>query len=252
MANDYDSFAEKRAQAFASGQNLVHTYIEKPAMYALLPNLDGASVLCIGCGTGEECAELRARDADVVGIDISDASIAYAKGHIPGVSFRVADMDADEDMRAFGEGSFDFVYSSLALHYSNDLGRLLRNVHRLLKPHGALLFSVGHPLRWASEVREDEKGKTVLMGYHKGPDGVEIFGDYLTTKQFTQQLSDGPKITYWMRPVSAYFGLLSETGFVTKSFGEPTPAKGARGIDEEFYELRSKQPVDMVFLAEKQ
>jgi len=68
--HEYDSFAEKRAQEFASGKNLVHAYIEKPAMYALLPNLEDKTVLCIGCGTGEECVEFKSRGAQVNGVDI--------------------------------------------------------------------------------------------------------------------------------------------------------------------------------------
>jgi len=67
--NDYDTFAEKRAQEFASGKNLVHAYIEKPAMYALLPELANKTVLCVGCGIGEECVELKRRGARVTGIN---------------------------------------------------------------------------------------------------------------------------------------------------------------------------------------
>ncbi len=251
-SNDYDSFAADRAKEFATGKNLVHAYIEKPAMYALLPDLKDKSVLCIGCGTGEECAELQRRGAKVTGIDIAPASITHAASHVPEVVFKQVDMDAAADLLALGEGRFDLVYSSLAFHYSDDLDSLLKNLHKLLVPKGKLLFSVGHPLRWAAEVHDDHGTKVVQMGYTQSAKGTKVFGDYLSTKQFTQKLSDGPQVTYWMRPISAYFTLLKKCGYELLDFKEPVPIKEARMLDADFWSLRVKMPVDMVFLAQVQ
>ena len=250
--NEYDSFAEKRAQEFANGKNLVHAYIEKPAMYALLPNLQGRSVLCVGCGTGEECAELKSRGAQVTGIDISSTSIDYASVHIPGVDFQTIDIDVPADLLTLGQGRYDLVYSSLTLHYSNDLDILLKSLSKLLTPRGLLLFSVGHPIRWAAKVKEEDGKKSVIMGYSQGPVGMETFGDYLSTRKFTQKLSDGPEVTYWMRPISTYFELLKENGYDLLEFKEPSPIAAAQQVDESFWDLRTKLPVDMVFLAQAQ
>ena len=100
--NDYDKYAEQRAKEFAAGTNLVHAYIEKPAMYELLPNLEGKNVLCIGCGTGEECAELQSRGANVTGIDVSADSISYASSHAPGALFQTLDMDNVPALKKLG------------------------------------------------------------------------------------------------------------------------------------------------------
>ena len=247
--NDYDKYAEQRAKEFAAGTNLVHAYIEKPAMYELLPNLEGKNVLCIGCGTGEECAELQSRGANVTGIDVSADSISYASSHAPGALFQTLDMDNVPALKKLG--SFDLIYSSLTLHYSNDLKTLLSGIYSLLNFQGQLLFSVGHPLRWASDITVDNNTKTILMGYRQNNEELQVFGDYLSTKQFTQKLSDGPEVTYWMRPVSAYFELLKETGFSVKEFKEPIPLAEVQEIDKNFWNLRTKMPVDMIFLAER-
>lgn len=248
---DYDLYAKDRAKNFAAKKNLVHAYIEKPAMYALLPELAGKSVLCVGCGTGEECAELSGRGAQVTGIDISAVSIAYALEHVADVTFKVVDMDSAEDLMALGKGQFDFIYSSLTLHYSNDLKATFKNLNSLLKPDGMLLFSAGHPLRWAADTKQEGDVKTVLMGYRQFAGQVEVFGNYLATTQFTQQLSDGPQVTYWMRPVSAYFDLLKTTGYVVREFKEPAPTTEALKVDKVFWDLRTKLPVDLIFLAQK-
>jgi SAM-dependent methyltransferase len=251
-SNSYDSFAEQRAQEFASGNNLVHAYIEKPAMYTLLPELKGESVLCVGCGTGEECIELNGRGANVTGIDVSKTSIDYAIQHVPGVNFQVMDIDDTEDLLSLGENQYNLIYSSLTLHYSNNLDVLLKDLHYLLAPGGLLLFSVGHPIRWAAQVDKKGNTKSVVLGYKQGGDGTEIFGDYLSTRQFTQKLSDGPEVTYWMRPISAYFELLKKNHYEVVDFKEPSPIDSARQVDESFWNLRTKLPVDMVFLAQAQ
>jgi len=161
-------------------------------------------------------------------------------------------MDISADLLTLGENSFDLIYSSLTLHYSNRLDLLLKNLHRLLAPKGLLLFSVGHPIRWAAKVEEHEGSKSVLMGYRKGSSGTEIFGDYLSTKRFTQKLSDGPEVTYWMRPISAYFELLKKNYFDLIEFKEPTAIDVARQVDEYFWDLRTKLPIDMIFLGRSQ
>jgi SAM-dependent methyltransferase len=42
--------------------------------------------------------------------------------------------------------SFDVAYSSLALHYIEDLERVLETVYRALVAGGRLVFSVEHPI----------------------------------------------------------------------------------------------------------
>ena len=46
-------------------QSSAHRFLEKPAIYSLLPqSLHDKKVLCAGCGYGEECAEIKARGAN--------------------------------------------------------------------------------------------------------------------------------------------------------------------------------------------
>jgi SAM-dependent methyltransferase len=247
--SEYDKYAVARAAEFANGQNFFHAYIEKPAMYEQLPDLQDKNVLCVGCGTGEECLELQTRGAKVTAFDSSPASVTFAKEHVDGVSFDVVDMDDRTAMEAYGSGQFDLIYSSMVLHYSNDLEHLLKSLHNFLKPGGNLLFSVGHPLRWASRVSEDVS--SALLGYVKHPDHIDYYGNYLETQQFSQQLADGPRVIYWMRPPSAYFKLLAQTGFVIKDFIEPQPTPEGRDVNPITYELRSKMPINMIFQTEK-
>ena len=114
MVNDYDKYAKMRQEQLKSGGKRPHRFIEKPMMRELLPNLSGKRVLMLGCGTGEEALMLNEFGAtDLVGVDLSEESIRLAKESYPDFEFVAGDM---HDL-PFKDGEFDFVYSSLAVHY---------------------------------------------------------------------------------------------------------------------------------------
>lgn len=250
--NDYNSYAERRAQEFASGKNLFHAYTEKPAMFSVLPSVVDMDVLSVGCGTGEECLELQTRGANVSGFDLSEASVEQAKKHVPPeVNLWVQDMDDPAAFTDLEADRFGLVYSSMSLHYSNDIANVFRGIHRVLKPEGSLLFSVVHPLHWAGERREFKQGHAVQMGFEFVEGELTLHGDYLNEQQNTRQLLDGPRITYWIRPPSDYFRLLKQTGFVVNEFLEPKPVPELEQLDKTLWDLRSTMPNCMIFSAQK-
>jgi SAM-dependent methyltransferase len=118
---------------------------EWPALRALLPALRGLAVLDLGCGFGWFCRWAREEGATrVVGVDVSERMLARARATTQdgAITYTRADLERLD----LTPGSFDLAYSSLALHYIEDLGRLLSEVHRALVPGGSLVFSVEHPI----------------------------------------------------------------------------------------------------------
>ena len=123
--------------------------------------LKNKKILMLGCGTGEESKLLEtfgANPEQLTGIDLSEKSIEIAKNTYKNVEFIVADMNK----LPFENESFDFVYSSLAIHYSATPEETYKEVYRVLKKGGQFLFSVGHPLRWSSEEKNIE-GETIRI-----------------------------------------------------------------------------------------
>ena len=98
---------------------------EWPALRALLPDLSGRNVLDLGCGFGWFCRWARQQGAaHVLGIDVSEKMLARAKETTddPSITYTKADMEHLE----LRPKSFDVVYSSLALHYVENLNALIR------------------------------------------------------------------------------------------------------------------------------
>jgi len=154
-----------------------HMYLEKPAMERLLPEtLDQKSVLCIGVGSGADIPGLIAKKPQkIVGVDISEKLLEITKNKYPSVTTIKADMHE----LPFEDESFDFVYSSLTFHYSSDWDLLLREIGRVLKSEGTLLFSTHNPLRWGlkpatGKTYTNTNGVTLTEHITTLPSGVEI------------------------------------------------------------------------------
>ncbi|MEN6315326.1 MAG: class I SAM-dependent methyltransferase [Clostridiaceae bacterium] len=119
---------------------------EKPALFSLVPNLTGKTVLDLGCGYGENCAEFKRLGAvRVVGIDISEKMLEVAKRENTGIEFIRADMS---DL-SYVDEHFDVVLSSLAVHYIKDINSFIAGVGRILADRGVFIFSQEHPLTTA-------------------------------------------------------------------------------------------------------
>jgi 2-polyprenyl-3-methyl-5-hydroxy-6-metoxy-1,4-benzoquinol methylase len=77
-----------------AGFDVYRDYLNTPAFFAMLPDVNGLSGLDIGCGEGHNTRLLSQRRALVTAIDISEAFIAHAKQaekQAPlGIDYRVA------------------------------------------------------------------------------------------------------------------------------------------------------------------
>lgn len=96
-------------------------------MLSRLPgDLRGARVLDAGCGTGAMTAELAARGADVLAVDISPRLVAIAEARLP-EALRPHVTFASGDMTCASHGRFDHVIAmdSLIYYDAADIGRVL-------------------------------------------------------------------------------------------------------------------------------
>src|ERR1700752_2699825 len=102
---------------------------EWPAIRALLPDLRGRRVVDLGCGFGWFCRWGREQGAaGVLGIDVSEKMLTRARAETADAA--ITYLSADLERVELPNAAFDVAYSSLALHYIENLERLLGTVHR--------------------------------------------------------------------------------------------------------------------------
>jgi 2-polyprenyl-6-hydroxyphenyl methylase/3-demethylubiquinone-9 3-methyltransferase len=100
----------------------------------------GLRVLDIGCGGGllaEEFARLGFR---VVGVDPSEESLAAARTHAASQGLAIGYQCARGEALPFADDSFDVVYCCDVLEHVNDVGEVIAEIARVLKPRGTFLF----------------------------------------------------------------------------------------------------------------
>jgi ubiquinone/menaquinone biosynthesis C-methylase UbiE len=109
----------------------------------------GDTVLDIGCGTGRVMEHVAPFCREVHGIDISPTMVEQGRArlaHLPNVHFHLGN---GYDLAGFGDGSFDVVYSVVALqHMSRPVAyNYLLESHRVLRHDRVLWFYVPNLLR---------------------------------------------------------------------------------------------------------
>jgi len=196
---------------------------EWPALQAMLPGLRRASVVDLGCGFGWFCRWARQQGADQVhGLDVSENMLAGARRMTADSHIRYE--KADLDRLALAAASVDLAYSSLALHYLQNLEALITQVHQALRPGGRFVFSVEHPIYTAPS----RPGWSVYVDGHK-------------TWPVDNYLVEGPRVTDWLangvvkqhRTIGTYLNLLIGAGFTLTHVEEwrPSPAQIAAQPD---------------------
>lgn len=249
MFNNYDEFAKERQEELLQGTLKPHRFVEKPMMFSMLPDLNGKRILLLGCGTGEETKLLESFGAnDMVGLDLSEESVRIASETYPKYEFLVGDMHT----LPFNNETFDFVYSSLAVHYSDKPGIIYDEVYRILKSEGRFLFSVGHPMRWASENIEIDNKKVKIIGNEALPNGERVYGNYMTFgahKHFFGGESN--PLEFYVGSPSMHFKLLRKSGFQVEDFTESKCIEECKKYDLRYYRIYSEIPQFMAFLVRK-
>ncbi|MGC1854379.1 MAG: malonyl-ACP O-methyltransferase BioC [Candidatus Aquirickettsiella sp.] len=117
---------------------------------SLLERLQGIrcqpqTILDLGCGTGYCEAFLKKLypTAKIIGLDKSNGMLAQAKEKHQLTNINWVGGCAEN--LPFSDHSFELVYSNLMLHWSNDFTKSLKEIRRILKPEGLLLFSMVGP-----------------------------------------------------------------------------------------------------------
>ena len=249
MVNDYDGNAKKRQNEIINGINRAQCYVEKPMMKSMMIDLKDKKALMIGCGTGEESKLLEEYNVkEIIGIDISKTSIEIAKATYPNHDFIVADMHN----LPFADNSFDFVYSSLSIHYSDKPEKVYKEINRVLKNNGKFLFSVGHPMRWTSEKVTIDNNEFKLLGYQNSSTENKVYGKYNSFTKIEEYLAcEDMTFSLYIGSPSTHFKLLKESGFVVEDFCESKCIDELKELDYNYWYRYHEFPQFMAFLARK-
>jgi SAM-dependent methyltransferase len=146
--------------------------------------LAGRRVLEIGCGAAQCARWLTAQGALTIGFDLSLNQLRQAQQLTSSTAQRTGPLlQADAQHIPIGDATIDLACSAYgALPFVADSAAVLREVFRVLRPGGRLVFSVTHPLRWA-------------LPDDPGPGGLAVTSSYFDRTPYVESDADG-RATY--------------------------------------------------------
>lgn len=204
-------------QRLRSDPSAANEIVEKPALFSLAPDLRNRSVLDIGCGYGENCVSfLKMGASSVTGLDISTKMLAVAEREnaLPNIRYINKSMtDLDELTERF-----DVVFSSLAVHYIEDLDKLVTDIYGLLDQGGHFIFSQEHPLTTAPSTQNYWTRKEENEHIHYNLTTYALEGERKVT-----WIVDG--VIKYHRTMSSIINSLINAGFIIDKILEPVPGK---------------------------
>ncbi len=213
---------------------------EWPALRALLPDIGGRRVVDLGCGFGWFCRWAREHGAaQVLGLDVSEKMLSRAREATPDGA--IAYVQADLERLDLPDASFDLAYSSLALHYVENLAGLFATVHRALVPGGRFVFSIEHPIYMAP----------LHPGWLVDAEGRK-------TWPVDSYLVEGPRTTDWLangvlkqhRTLGTTLNLLIRAGFTIAHVEEWSPTDDQITARPELAEERER-PMFLLVAAQR-
>ncbi|WP_142826253.1 class I SAM-dependent methyltransferase [Planococcus soli] len=211
--------------------NLYNTQYERPAMMHLVPDdLAGLQVLDAGCSAGWYSNQLAARGAQVTAVDMSPEMVSVTK-KLLGDRVEALCLDLEKPL-PFNNHCFDFIVSSLTLHYLKDWRTVFAEFDRVLKPGGSFLLSIHHPL-------------TDLQLL----DRVQYFSTELIVDEWNKA-GKTYEVPFYRRPLSEVLNALL-AHFAIEHVTEPEPTDIFKKLAPESFEKLMKSPNFLILKVRK-
>ena len=254
----WDENAEVWTELVRAGYDLYRDGLNTPAFLAMLPEVDGLKGLDVGCGEGHNTRILAERGAHVVGVDISETFVRYAReaerAHPLGIRYE----QANAVELPFEEASFDFATAFMSLMDIPETERVLAEVFRVLRPGGFFQFSITHPcFDTPHRVNlRDGSGRTYAIevgDYFRGRDGEVTEWLFSAAPPEAREGLRPFRVPIFMRTLSSWLNRLVDAGFILERFGEPYPSdeavRGRPGLQDAqivayFLHVRARKPVE--------
>ena len=198
---DFFSNYEKLRQNKFNANDL----IEYPALKPFLDKIKNGSILDLGCGTGTYSRILSKNNQFVKSVDLSAKMLESFNNVIRENSIsNIETVCSSIEEFNIAEDSYDFILSTLAFHYLENLNPVFADINKGLKSKGKFVLSVEHPVLTA----------TKNIGWHVSDDNYEhwrLDNYFETGMRKTSWL--GADVVKYHRTFEDYFNLFQNHNF---------------------------------------
>jgi SAM-dependent methyltransferase len=184
----------------------------------LIGDVSGKRVLDLGTGAGQTAIAFAKQGAVAIAVDASPGQLDRARRTALREDVRLEWHLGDlADLAFLRADSIDLAFSAFAISEVDDLDRLFRQVHRVLRANSVFVFSYEHPLALCI-------GPASAAGADT-PDRPAVVEPYFAERSIVVQ-REGEPIVMYQRTVSDVFAALGRAGFRIEAIVEPRPRQG--------------------------
>ncbi len=200
----------------------------------LLGDLSGKRVLDLGCGAGSNAITMARSGARVIAVDEDAEQVGAARRAID-----AADVKVELHQTSLAELAFlradtiDAVVSVHSLVHVADVGRVFRQIHRVLRQEHSFVLAVPHP--------------TFALLDPDGPDPLQVRRSAFDEEPFAH---DDPRHGTRVRSVGTLFTELGRAGFRVDQVLEPAPVGAGGG--QHWTPSMAKVPATLILRARKE
>jgi len=188
---------------FGDEGDFARQHLLNPAIFTLLGDVEGKTILDAGCGQGYLVRLLARRGAIVTGVEPANSLYMYAfqreQAERLGITYIQADLSSLDVLQC----TFDYVIANMVFMDIPDYQAAMHNCIASLKSNGRLIFSILHPCF------EESGSEWLKKGY------VEV-REYFQERALKQKVSH-----FFHRPLSAYINLIIQEDCNIQSMIEP-------------------------------
>ncbi len=179
------------------------------------PPLEGADVLCLASGGGQQGPILAAVGARVTVYDNSPAQLAQDRLVAEREGLEIATIEGDmRDLSVCADESFDLVFHPVSNVFVPDVLPVWREAYRVLRRGGVLLAGFNNPLLYLFDLDLLERGE--LKVRHKLP-----YSDltHLSAEELKTYMDEGAPLE-WSHSLEEQIGGQLEAGFLLSGLYE--------------------------------
>ncbi len=193
---------QENIENFGDEGDVTRKYLLNPAIFMVLGDVRGKTILDAGCGQGYLSRLLAKKGARVTGIEPAEAFYAYALHREQIEPLGITYLQADLSTWCCPP-TFDYVIANLVFMDIPDYASALLNCVAALKRNGALIFSLLHPCFEEAGSEWKKKGTVEIRDYFQERSVKQNYGHFIH------------------RPLSSYLNSVIRAGCTLQQVIEP-------------------------------
>jgi 2-polyprenyl-3-methyl-5-hydroxy-6-metoxy-1,4-benzoquinol methylase len=212
MNNEY----KKKASFWDRNKKTIHSdYLVRPLVLKLIGNVKGKDVLDAGCGEGYLSREIARKEANVIGVDISDELIKLCKIKSPNIEFFIDSVIEYKNIKQ----KFDVVISIIVLQHlsKKDIIKSLQMTYSILRDKGIFIIAIPHPLMFIKKPNSD------WIKFHY--DKIHYWNSKKVTISLQDIYNNNFSTKTYTHPLSFYFNEIIKAGFKIDNVIETKPSQ---------------------------